>query len=74
MKRNYCCINMENSIISGMIREEVFLDDRPEHNMFIVEVVTRKRIKKKWIIFKEEIIDTKEIILKNCLWCGAHLG
>jgi hypothetical protein len=64
---------MENSVISGMIREEIFVDDRPEHNMFIIEVVTRKRIKKRWLIFKEEQINTREIILKHCLFCSIPL-
>jgi hypothetical protein len=64
---------MDNAVFSGTVREEPFIHDRPEHDMYIIEIVTRKRIKKKWIIFKEEIIDTKEIILKNCLYCGSVL-
>jgi hypothetical protein len=65
---------MENAILAGTVRKEPFIQDKPKTNMYIVEIVTRKRIKKRWVIFKEEIIDTKEIILKNCLYCGAHIG
>ena len=70
---NECCLSMENSILAGTVRKEYFIHDKPDTSMYIIEIVTRKRIKKKWVLLKEEIIDTKEIILKNCLWCGCVL-
>ncbi len=70
---NDCCLSMENGILAGTVRKEVFIHDKPESRMYIIEIVTNKRIKKRWLIFKEEQIDTKEIILKNCLFCGCVL-
>lgn len=64
---------METAIHYGTVREEVFIDDHPENNLFIVEIVTNKRKTKHWLIFKENEIQTKEIILKNCLFCGKIL-
>lgn len=66
-------MSMDNAIIQGTVREEVFVDDRPEHNLFIVEIVTKKRSTKHWLIFNEKEIQTKEVILKNCLWCSKAL-
>lgn len=71
--KNYCCLQLEDAVLRGIIKEEPFIHDKPEHNVFILEYVTNKRINKKWLFLKEERIDTKEIILKNCLYCGCVL-
>lgn len=70
---NYCCLQLEDAVIRGWIKEEIFVDDKPEHNIFIAEFVTNKRKTKHWLIYDKDEIDTKEIILKNCLWCGKEL-
>ena len=71
--KEYCCINLENAVIAGWVREEVFVDDRPENNIFITEIVTKKTTVKHWLIYNKDEIQTKEIILKNCLWCSKAL-
>lgn len=73
MKKQYCCLQLEDAVIRGWIWKEPFIDDKPQHDMFITEFVTNKRKSKQWLIFTKEQIDTKEIILKNCLWCSAPL-
>ncbi len=70
---NDCCLSMENSILAGTVRKEYFIHDKPESRMYIVEIVTNKRKTKHWIIYNKEEIQTKEIILKNCLFCGCVL-
>jgi hypothetical protein len=67
-------MSMDNAIIQGTVREEVFIDDKPEHNLYIIEIVTKKRKSKNWLMFDREEIQTKEIILKNCLWCQKVLS
>lgn len=71
---NNCCLQLENAILAGSIREEAFIHDKPMFKVFILEYVTKKRINKKWLFMKEERIDTKEIILKHCLFCGSELS
>lgn len=64
---------MENAVLRGWVREEIFIDDKPQHNIFIIEFVTNKRKTKHLLIYNKDMIDTKEIILKNCLFCGMVL-
>ncbi len=64
---------MEAAVYYGSVREEAFVADKPLFNIFIAEYVTKKRIRNKWLFMKEERIDTKEIILKHCLFCGTVL-
>jgi hypothetical protein len=73
MKKEYCCLQLEDAVLTGGIREEAFVADKPLFNIFIAEYVTKKSISKKWLFMKEERIDTKEIILKHCLFCGTVL-
>ena len=70
---NECCLSMENSILAGTVRKEYFIHDKPDTSMYIIEIVTNKRKTKHWIIYNKEEIQTKEIILKNCLFCGCVL-
>ena len=65
---------MENAIDLGWIWKEPFIDDKPQHDMFIAEFVTNKRKSRQWLIFPADEIDTKEIILKSCIFCGARIG
>ena len=64
---------MSNAILAGTVRKEHFIHDKPESRMYIVEIVTNKHKSKHWIIFDKDEIQTKEIILKNCLYCGCVL-
>lgn len=61
-------------MLRGWIKEQDFIHDKPEHNVFIAEFVTNKRKTKHWLIYDKDEIDTKEIILKNCLWCKKDLS
>lgn len=70
---NDCCLSMENAILAGTVRKEPFIHDKPKTNMYIIEIVTNKRKTKHWLIYNKEEIQTKEIILKNCLYCGCVL-
>jgi hypothetical protein len=71
--RKYCCLKLEDAVLRGWIKEEPFIDHLPQHNIFIAEFVTNKRIIKHWLTPDTDEIKTKEIILKNCLWCGKVL-
>lgn len=73
MKHNYCCLHLEDAVLRGSIKEEIVLEGKPEYNAYIAEFVTGKKMNR---IFKHRIsrIDTKDIILKNCLWCGKELS
>lgn len=73
MKKEYCCLQLEDMILKGSIRIEKFIHDKPEHDMYIAEIVTQKHIKNHWVFFKQEEIKTKEFILKNCIFCSKDL-
>jgi preprotein translocase subunit Sec63 len=70
---NDCCLSMEDAVLRGWIKKEVFIHDKPQHDIYIAEFVTNKRKSKHWLIYNKEEIQTKEIILKNCLFCGDKL-
>lgn len=68
---------MENAVIRGSIREESIIHDKPDYDAYVAEfVVSRKVLKPKIPLPKiktKERIDTKEIILKHCIFCGKQL-
>lgn len=72
-KKTYCCLQMEDAIIRGSIREENIIHDKPDYDAYVAEFVTNKTVTKKMIFFKKERIDTKDIILKHCIFCGKEL-
>lgn len=68
---------MENAVIRGSIREESIIHDKPDYDAYVAEfVVSRKVLKPKIPLPKrktKERIDTKEIILKHCIFCWKQL-
>jgi len=74
MIKKYCCLPFENAILKGSIREEIIVEGAPEHDVYIAEFVTSKTIKKKLFFLKEERINTKEIMLKHCIYCWQPLS
>ena len=73
LKKHYCCEQLQDAVLRGTIREHVIVEGKPEFNVFILEYVVDKSIKKHLFLFKEERTVTKELILKYCIFCWQQL-
>ena len=74
LKKNYCCLDLENAVIRGSIREENIILGKPDHDAYVAEFVTNRTVLKQPFFLKDkERIDTKEIILKYCIFCWKEL-
>jgi len=73
MKKKYCCLQLEDAILRGSIREEVIVLGKPEHDIYIAEFVTFKGTQKLPFFREREEIRTKEILLKHCIFCWKRI-
>lgn len=69
---------MEDAVIRGSIREEKIIHDKPDYDAYVAEFVVSHKVLKRnkflfWIKKEKERIDTKEIILKHCIFCWKQL-
>lgn len=73
MKKNYCCLQLEDAVICGSIKEHETIEGKPDYDVYIAEFVTGKSVRKRFLRRPEESITTKDIILKYCLFCNRML-
>ena len=72
-KKTYCCLQMEDAVLRGTIREHETIEDKPNYNVFVAEIVTSKVTKKRLLLPDQEVTHTKEFILKYCILCWKQL-
>ena len=72
-KKTYCCLQMEDAVLRETIREHETIENKPNYNVFVAEIVTSKVTKKRLLLPDQEVTHTKEFILKYCIFCWKQL-
>lgn len=64
---------MDTAVQEGIVKCVNIIHDAPEFDIFYIEIVKDKTTKSHLWIWEELVVNTEDIIIKNCLWCGRVL-
>jgi len=72
LKKSYCCDAFEQAIEKNCIRREIGILGKPEFDFYVIEAVTKRKLKKK-LLYSIQEIDTFDLLIYMCPWCSATL-
>ena len=72
LKKPYCCGAFEEAIEKNCVRREVTIHGKPEYDFYVIEAVTKRHLKKK-LLYSIQEVNTIDILIHICPWCGEVL-